>query len=96
MTAWTSDSGASASAATWKIQAPSATAMPIANHLERNERDGAGQRVAQIDVRRGDGPTVLEQEAQVGREGAGERQQDSDFECHEKKQGDAARAAPPS
>ena len=34
-TACTTDIGASASAATWKIQAPRAIAMPIANHLER-------------------------------------------------------------
>ena len=32
-TAWTTDSGAKASAATWKNQAPVATAMPMANHL---------------------------------------------------------------
>ena len=32
-TAWTTDSGAKARAATWNSQAPAATAMPIANHL---------------------------------------------------------------
>jgi hypothetical protein len=36
MTAWTSDSGASASAATCSDQAPSATSIPSVNHLERN------------------------------------------------------------
>ena len=35
-TAWTTDSGAKASAATCSSQAPSATPMPIANHLEAN------------------------------------------------------------
>src|SRR3954451_7952672 len=35
-TAWTTESGAKASAATWKNQALVATAMPIANHLEEN------------------------------------------------------------
>ncbi len=35
MTAWTIESGAMASAATWKTHAPSATSMPIANHFER-------------------------------------------------------------
>ena len=35
-TACTTEIGASAIAATWKSQAPSATAMPIANHLEAN------------------------------------------------------------
>ena len=33
-TAWTTESGAKARAATWKNQAPVATAMPIANHFE--------------------------------------------------------------
>ena len=32
----TSDIGAIASAATCRVQAPTATAMPIANHLDRN------------------------------------------------------------
>ena len=32
-TAWTTESGAKASAATWKSHAPAAMAMPIANHL---------------------------------------------------------------
>ena len=36
MTAWTSDSGARAMAATWSAQAPTATSMPIANQRERN------------------------------------------------------------
>ena len=35
MTAWTIESGAIASAATWKTHAPSATSMPTANHFER-------------------------------------------------------------
>ena len=43
-TTWTTHIGASASAATWKPQAPVATSMPIANHFERNsagaERSG--------------------------------------------------------
>ena len=33
-TAWTTDSGANLSANTWKTQAPVATAMPMANHLQ--------------------------------------------------------------
>ena len=36
MTACTSDSGASASAATWSDHATSATSIPSANHFERN------------------------------------------------------------
>ena len=43
-TAWTTDIGAKARAATWKSQALVATAMPIANHLDlkrwRPERSG--------------------------------------------------------
>ena len=43
-TAWTSDSGATAIAATWKIQAAEAISIPIANSLEANsalaERSG--------------------------------------------------------
>ena len=35
-TACTTDSGANASAATWNSQAPVATPMPIANHLDAN------------------------------------------------------------
>ena len=36
MTAWTSESGAMARAATWRTQAPNATSMPIANHFDLN------------------------------------------------------------
>jgi hypothetical protein len=36
MIAWTTESGASARAATWNVQATSATSIPIVNHLERN------------------------------------------------------------
>ena len=43
-TAWTSDSGATAMAATWKIHAAEAISMPIENSLEANsdlaERSG--------------------------------------------------------
>ena len=47
MTAWTSESGASAMAATWRIQAPAATSMPMANHLERNRPTALRERVAE-------------------------------------------------
>ena len=36
MTAWTREMGASASAATWRTQATSATPKPIVHHLEAN------------------------------------------------------------
>ena len=51
MTAWTRDSGASAMAATCRIQAPAATSMPMANHFERNRPAALLDRVAQVDVR---------------------------------------------
>src|SRR5205814_2507411 len=35
MTGWTTESGAIAIAATWKTQARTATAQPMANHLEQ-------------------------------------------------------------
>jgi hypothetical protein len=47
--------------------------------LRAEQRDGAGQRVAQGDVGGGHRPAMLEQEAEVRRQGAGERQQDSDL-----------------
>ena len=77
MTAWTSDSGASAIAPTWRIQAPAATSMPIANHLERKRPTALRERVAQLDVRGGAGAAVLEQEAQVGEERAEKREKDA-------------------
>ena len=36
ITAWTSESGATAIAATWSIQASAATRKPIVHHRERN------------------------------------------------------------
>ena len=51
-TAWTTDIGARASAATWKPQAPIATTMPIANHFEREQRLRRVQRVLDVDRRR--------------------------------------------
>ena len=45
ITACTSESGASASAATWKIHATMATSMPIVNHLERNRPTALRNRV---------------------------------------------------
>ena len=73
---WTVESGASASAATCRIQAPAAIAMPIANHFEREQRAGAGQRAPQLDRRRAAGAAVLAQEAQLRDGGAYQRQRD--------------------
>ena len=80
-TAWTTDSGAKAIAATWKNQAPVATAMPIANHLDEKGLDGP-QRMADVDGRGGVGALVLVEEAELRGNGARKRQQDPDFESH--------------
>ena len=50
ITAWTVDSGARARAATWSTQAPNATSMPIANHLERKSAAPLLERVRPLDV----------------------------------------------
>ena len=48
-TACTTDSGATAIAATWKIQAPEAITMPIANIRELNSSRRRPQRVPHVD-----------------------------------------------
>ena len=85
MTACTSESGASAMAATWKSHAPIATPMPIANHFEVQRSAGAAQRVLPLDIRGSAGATVLEQEGQVREESAQEREQYADLNGHEGK-----------
>ena len=82
ITAWTSEIGASASAATCSTQATSATAKPIAHHLERKSARGARERVAHVDVRGRDGTPVLPEEGEVRRECACEREQKSDLYGH--------------
>ena len=49
-TDWTSESGATAIAATWKIQAPVAIIMPIANSLEEysSRADRSGWRISTV------------------------------------------------
>ena len=74
--------GASASAATWRTQATSATPKPIVHHLEGNSPVGARERVADVDVGRRDGAPVLPQEGEVGREGATKGKQQSDLNAH--------------
>ena len=70
MTACTSDSGASARAATWKLQATSATPMPIAHHLEANRAAALRERVADVDVGGRDGAALLPEEGEVRHERA--------------------------
>ena len=81
-TAWTSDSGATAMAATWKIQAPVAINMPIANNLDANSALAERQRMADVHGGRRAGSPMLEQEADVRRERAGEREQDAEDWSH--------------
>ena len=69
-TAWTTDIGAKARAATWKNQALVATAMPIANHLEEKssltERSGWRMSTCGSLI----GSLVLVKEAQLRDDGA--------------------------
>ena len=83
MTAWTSDSGARAMAATWKIQAPMATPMPIANHREVQRFFALRSGCFHSTVRRSTCATVLEQEAQVREKRAQKREQYADLNGHE-------------
>ena len=76
-TAWTTDIGAKARAATWKNQAPVATAMPMANHLDLKSSAAGAQRMAHVDLRRRVGAAVLVEEAELRGDSAGEREQDS-------------------
>ena len=82
-TLWTSDSGATAIAATWKIQAPAAITIPIANSREPNSLPGRPQRPANVDRGRGARATVLVEEADVRRESAREREQGAEEGDHE-------------
>ena len=81
-TTWTMDSGASASAATCRIQAPAAIAMPIANHFERNRPRALRSGALQLDARRLRGAAVLAQEAELRDGGAQQRQPDTDVQMN--------------
>ena len=80
MTAWTSESGASASAATCSAHAPTATSMPIANHFERNSPTALRSGWLRLDVGSRARAAVLQEEAEVRREGADEREEDAEFD----------------
>ena len=85
-TAWTTDSGANAIAATCRTQAPTATAMPIANHFCANSdlTLSHGRRMSTFGGVTG--AAVLVQEAELRHEGAAEREQDSEVERHRRSQ----------
>ena len=82
-TTWTSDSGAIAIAATWNTHAPAAISMPIANSREANSERAGPQRAPHVDGRRRAGAAMLVEEAHVGRQSAGEREQDAEEGSHE-------------
>ena len=89
MTAWTRERGASAMAATWKIQAPIATPMPIANHFDVQRPLRAPERVLPLHVGRRAGALVLEQEAQVREKSAQKREQYADLNVISERTGGA-------
>ena len=81
-TAWTTDSGAKASAATWKNQAPVATAMPIANHLHEYSCFAVRKRMPDVDRGGLVRALVLVKKAQLRGDGAGQREQDAQIQRH--------------
>ena len=66
--------------------------MPSANSGEANSCLAGAQRVSEVDGRRGASAAVLVKKAEVGRERAGEREQDAEG-CGHKREGWTARAA---
>ena len=82
-TAWTSDIGATDIAATWKTHAHEAIPIPIANSRVRNSERRGPQRLAHVDGRCRARSAVLVEEADVGRQGAGEREQDAEKRSHQ-------------
>ena len=81
-TACTSERGATAIAATWKIQAPEAISMPSENSLEANSAARRAQRVADVNGLSLPRATMLVQKADVGGQRAAEREQDAEKSGH--------------
>ena len=77
-TAWTTDRGATAIAATWKIQAPAAISIPTANSGRGIQTPGGADRAADVDRRSRARAAMLEQKADVRRERADQREQDAE------------------
>ena len=85
-TTWTTDIGASASAATWKPQAPVATTMPMREPLRGVQQAFAvcsGCRMSTGGASQA--PRCLKKNAEVRDEGAEEREQDAEIRAHEKR-----------
>ena len=78
----TTDSGARASAATCRIQAAPAIAMPIANHFERNRSRALRSGAMQLDARRLSGAAVLAQKAELRDGRAQQREPDTDVQMN--------------
>ena len=74
ITDWTSEIGASASAATWKPHEPVATRIPSVYQRERNSASELAHRPPPLDRRRLDRAAVLVEEADDRRERARERE----------------------
>ena len=83
-TTWTTDSGASEIAATWRVQAPAADDHADGEPARGVQRLGRAQRMAHVDGRSLASTAVLEEEAQVGSDGAEQRQQDAELKCHDR------------
>ena len=83
-TACTTDSGASASAATCSSQAPSGDAHADREPLGAEQRRAAAQRMADVDRGRLVRATVLVEEAELGRDRAAEREQDAEIQAQVK------------
>ena len=80
---WTTDIGASASARTCRAQLAVAVSMPSVNHFEEYSAVRGAQRVQDLHLGHRVGALVLVEEAEVGHEGAGEREEDSEIQGHE-------------
>ena len=77
-TAWTSESGATDIAATWKTHAPAPITQPIVNSGEANRALADRQRPAHVHRRRRAGSPVLVQEADIRGQSAQKREEDAE------------------
>ena len=82
MTAWTSDSGARASAPTWKDPRPEGHEHSEREQLGPEQAHSAANRVAQADVGGRARTAMLQQEAEVRGEGAEKRKENAYFNSH--------------
>ena len=81
-TAWTTESGANASAATWNSHATAAMPMPIANHLHEYSCTAVRNGCRMSTVGSVVGALVLIEKAQLRGDRAGQREQDAQIQRH--------------